>query len=330
MALYSQSTRNVDLSKSETELTTNIRKATSIEETAPKRKHTWDHKSSQSFWNGIKVQPIQADEVQTFKALITVHKVLQEGHPIALKEAQQHVAWLESLSRGLGGMGGEGMRGYSPLISEYIFYLISKLRFHRDHPEFNGTFEYEEYISLKSINDPNEGYETICDLMNLQDQIDSFQKLIFAHFRNGSNNECRISALVPLVQESYGIYKFATSMLRAMHTTLGDDEALSPLRGRYDAQHYRLVRFYYECSNLRYLTSLITVPKLPQDPPSLLDDEAAPSLPTRPKNEPVTKPITPPPRPRETADPEPINEFWKNEQARQQEEYAAEQARLQA
>lgn len=57
------------------------------------------------------------------------------------------------------------------------------------------------------------------DLMNLQDQIDSFQKLIFSHFQNGNNNECRISALVPLVQESYGIYKFITSMLRAMHTS---------------------------------------------------------------------------------------------------------------
>lgn len=337
MALY-QATRNVDLSKTETELTTNIRKATSIEETAPKRKHvracivyTWDHKSSASFWNGVKVLPIQADEVQTFKALITIHKVLQEGHPIALKEAQAHVQWLESLTRGMaGGVGGEGMRGYHPLIQEYIFYLISKLTFHRNHPEFNGTFEYEEYISLRSINDPNEGYETISDLMNLQDQIDSFQKLIFAHFRSGSNNECRISALVPLVQESYGIYKFATSMLRAMHTQLGDDEALSPLRGRYDAQHYRLVRFYYECSNLRYLTSLITVPKLPQDPPNLLsEDEAAPALPTRPKNEPVTKPRDTPP-PREATDPEPINEFWKNEQARQQQEFAQEQARLQA
>ena len=167
--------------------------------------------------------------------------------------------------------------------------------------------------------------------MTLQDQIDSFQKLIFAHFRSGNNNECRISALTPLVQESYGIYKFITSMLRAMHTTLGDDEALSPLRGRYDAQHYRLVRFYYECSNLRYLTSLITVPKLPQDPPNLLaEDENAPALPARPRNEPVTKPReTTPPRAQST-DPEPINEFWKNEQARQQEEYAAEQARLQA
>jgi hypothetical protein len=55
--------------------------------------------------------------------------------------------------------------------------------------------------------------------MTLQDQIDAFQKLIFSHFRSGANNECRIAALVPLVQESYGIYKFITSMLRAMHTS---------------------------------------------------------------------------------------------------------------
>jgi hypothetical protein len=166
--------------------------------------------------------------------------------------------------------------------------------------------------------------------MNLQDQIETFQKLVFANFRGGLNNECKISCLVPLVQESYGIYKFITSMLRAMHISLGDDEVLAPLRGRYDAQHYRLVKFYYECSNLRYLTSLITIPKLPQDPPNLLgDDEDRPALPARPRNEPVTKPADTPPR-QPSVDPEPINEFWKNEQARQQEEYEAEQKRLQA
>lgn len=53
-------------------------------------------------------QPILADEVQTFKALITVHKVLQEGHPIAVKEAQGNINWLESLTRGVTG---EGLRG---------------------------------------------------------------------------------------------------------------------------------------------------------------------------------------------------------------------------
>ncbi|KAF2440745.1 ANTH-domain-containing protein [Karstenula rhodostoma CBS 690.94] len=316
--------------RQEQDLAINIRKATSIEETAPKRKHvrscivyTWDHKSSGSFWQGMKVQPIMADEVQTFKALITVHKVLQEGHPTVLREAQANIQWLDSLQRGTGG--GDGLKGYGRLITEYVYYLQAKLAFHRQHPEFNGTFEYEEYISLKSINDPNEGYETISDLMTLQDQIDQFQKLIFSHFRSANNNECRISALVPLVQESYGIYKFVTSMLRAMHTTLGDDEALSPLRGRYDAQHYRLVKFYYECSNLRYLTSLITVPKLPQDPPNLLsEDETAPALPARPR----VAEDTAPPR-AQSVDPEPINEFWKNDQKRQQEEYEAEQRRLQ-
>lgn len=62
-------------------------------------------------------QPIMADEVQTFKALITIHKVLQEGHPIVLKEAQAHIGWLESLSRGVAG--GDGMKGLSPLVNIY-------------------------------------------------------------------------------------------------------------------------------------------------------------------------------------------------------------------
>jgi hypothetical protein len=107
----------------------------------------------------------------------------------------------------------------------------------------------------------------------------------------------------------------------------GDDEALEPLRGRYDAQHHRLVRFYYECSNLRYLTGLITIPKLPQDPPNLLaEDDDRPALPRRPAKEVESQPSPPP---KVAAEPEPINDFWTNEAKRQQEEYEAEQQRLQ-
>ncbi|KAJ2975298.1 hypothetical protein NQ176_g5595 [Zarea fungicola] len=230
--------------KTDAELAVSIKKATNPDEISPKRKHvracivyTWDHRSSLAFWSGMKVQPIMADEVQTFKALITIHKVMQEGHPSALVEAMSNRGWIDGLNRG---MTGEGVRGYGPLIREYVYFLLAKLSFHQAHPEFNGTFEYEEYISLKAINDPNEGYETINDLMVLQDKIEQFQKLIFSHFRNVGNNECRIAALVPLVHESYGIYKFITSMLRALHSITGDDDALQPLRERYDAQHYRL------------------------------------------------------------------------------------------
>ena len=49
--------------------------------------YTWDHKSSQSIWSGLRVLPIMNDEIQMFKALIVVHKILQEGHPIVLREA---------------------------------------------------------------------------------------------------------------------------------------------------------------------------------------------------------------------------------------------------
>ncbi|KAM0746519.1 cytoskeleton assembly control protein [Meredithblackwellia eburnea MCA 4105] len=288
-------TRPVDKDKAEQELSLNIKKATSPEESAPKQKHvrkcivyTWDYHSSQSIWAGLRVQPILSDEVQTFKALIMVHKILQEGHPITLKEGQNQTGWLETCARTIGS---DVSRGYGSLIRAYVTLILAKLKFHRMHPDFNGLFEYEEYISLRGVDDPNEGYETISDLMNLQDSIDTFQKLIFAHFRGSANNECRISALVPQVKESYGIYRFITSMMRAMHRRTDAMDALEPLRERYDAQHYGLRKFYYECSNLKYLTGLINVPKLPQEPPNLQDSGDAPDLPRRP----AVKSPTPPP-----------------------------------
>lgn len=32
----------------------------------------------------------------------------------------------------------DNILGYGPLIREYVFFLESKLAFHRNHPEFNG------------------------------------------------------------------------------------------------------------------------------------------------------------------------------------------------
>ncbi|KAF8807805.1 cytoskeleton assembly control protein [Phlegmacium glaucopus] len=316
-------TRPVDKDRAENELVINIKKATSPEESAPKQKHvrkcivyTWDYHSSISFWNGLRVQPILADEVQTFKALITVHKVLQEGHPVTLKEAHGQTAWLETCARTVGT---DSQRGYTPLIKTYVQFILTKLRFHRLRPEFNGLFEYEEYVTLKGIDDPNEGYETISELMGLQDQIESFQKTIFSHFRHSTNNECRISALVPLVKESWGIYRFITSMLRAMYRRTNDVDVLEPLKERFTSQHYNLRKFYYECSNLKYLTGLINVPKLGHEPPNLLDSGDAPDLPARPKTVKTPPPTTPSPSAAEI-----------DEQARMLKQYEDKQAALQA
>lgn len=104
----------------------------------------------------------------------------------------------------------------------------------------------------------------------MAEKIDAFQKFVFQNLRPGVNNECRIAALVPLVEESYGIYQFLTSMLTAMHQIVGSIEVLAPLRARFNTCHYALFKFYNECSTIRFLTTLITIPKLNQNPPDLL------------------------------------------------------------
>jgi hypothetical protein len=50
-----------------------------------------------------------------------------------------------------------GGRGYGGLIKTYIQFLSAKLDYHRVHPEFSGSFDYEEYVTLKGVEDPNEG-----------------------------------------------------------------------------------------------------------------------------------------------------------------------------
>lgn len=325
---------------SDSELATSVKKATSVDETAPKRKHvrccivyTWDHKSARAFFNQLKSLPIQGDEVQLFKALITLHKVLQEGHQSALKEAIKNMDWIDSLGRSVHG---DGFKGYGRLIKEYVIYLLKKLSFHRNHRGFNGTFEYEEYVSLVTVENPDEGYEAILDLMALQDSLDDFQRMIFSSISHDRKSECKISALVPLVAESYGIYKFITSMLRAIYRSTGSDDALEPLRQRYDSQHSRLFEFYADCSSIRYLTSLITIPRLPETPPNLFitddDDNSSVARPqsrqTVETNEPTPEPLSAQPTMAPFQQPiatQPTGvDFWNT----QQNVYEAEQARL--
>lgn len=274
------------MSRAEVDLQIAVKKACTSDEVPPKRKHvracivyTWDHKNSRAFWNAVKVQPIQVDQVSLFKALVMIHKVLQEGHPNTLKDGWRNRDFISSL----GSVFPPSGNAYERLIAQYDRFVLHKLDFHRNYPGFNGMFEYEEYISLRATSDPNEGYESIMLLMDLQDAIDELQKLIFITINQTPNNLCKISALVPLVAESYGIYKFCISMLRSLHQQLGDVDALRMLFERFTSQHYMLRDFFTDCHAIKFLTSLVNIPRLSNDPPSLqsLEDGAPRPAPSR-------------------------------------------------
>lgn len=71
------------------------------------------------------------------------------------------MAWLENLGRSVGSlnMTANGpQKGYGPIIRSYTMFLLAKLDYHRLHPDFNATFDYQEYTSLRRVEDPNEGY----------------------------------------------------------------------------------------------------------------------------------------------------------------------------
>lgn len=100
-----------------------------------------------------------------------------------------------------------------------------------------------------------------------------------------------------------------------------DVDVLEPLKERFTQQHYNLRKFYYECSNLKYLTGLINVPKLGHEPPNLMDSGDAPDLPARPKTVQAKSP--PPSTPQPSA-------AEIDEQARMLKEYEDKQAALNA
>ena len=146
----------------ERELQVHVSKAVNNTETAPKQKHvracilfTWDNPKygAQSFWNTLKLQNPQADEVQAFKSLVTLHKVLRDGHPTMLQQSYREQNYLEVLAS----YSQRVSRGYNPLLRAYVTFLKTKLTFHQARPEFNGSMSYEEYLSLKKSSDPNEG-----------------------------------------------------------------------------------------------------------------------------------------------------------------------------
>ncbi|KAJ2393661.1 sla2 Src-like adaptor 2, partial [Coemansia sp. RSA 2559] len=128
------SLRMGDRVKAEQELMISVRKGTSIDETAPKRKHvrncivfTWDYKTSMPVWDCLKSQPLKSDEVQCYKALITIHKLIREGHHVTIQEALGQTKFLEELGNCLGGGSYGGWKNYSQLIRGYVNFLLAKL-----------------------------------------------------------------------------------------------------------------------------------------------------------------------------------------------------------
>jgi hypothetical protein len=143
---------------------------------------TWDWKTAVPVWNALKMHLSLGDEIQCFKALIVIHKIIRDGHPCVRPKMPQHHRILHRLYNKqnkkhhfwtllhdrcntiLSSVSLLRFRlklipdsGYSRLIQAYVGFLKSKLSFHSDHPDFTANMDYQEFRALKKVDDPNEG-----------------------------------------------------------------------------------------------------------------------------------------------------------------------------
>lgn len=78
-----------------------------------------------------------------------------------------------------------------------------------------------------------------------------------------SSGQCRLSPLIPCIQDASKLYDFSVKILFKLHSALPPD-TLSGHRERFLKQFEELKLFYQNSSTLHYFKNLITIPSLPE------------------------------------------------------------------
>lgn len=81
--------------------------------------------------------------------------------------------------------------------------------------------------------------------------------------------QCRLAPLVPLIQDSNPLYDHCVRIMFRLHANLPAD-LLTGHRDRFRTVFHQLKNFYGQTRVLQYFENLITVPKLPENPPNFL------------------------------------------------------------
>lgn len=84
-----------------------------------------------------------------------------------------------------------------------------------------------------------------------------------------ASGQCRLSPLIPCIQDSNQLYDFVVRLMFLLHANLPDD-LLNGHRDRFKTLFRQLNNFYKQAGQLQYFVNLIKVPSLPGNPPNFL------------------------------------------------------------
>ncbi len=124
--------------------------------------------------------------------------------------------------------------------------------------------------SLQKI-EAGDQFELAVDFLDLLESAIKMKKNILASFDLGgrshsltNSGQCRLSALVPLTNDTSRLLDLLTKLLRLLHVTLTWD-MLSGHRTRFQSLYSQLGPLYEQISNFQYLRSVMQIPRLSGD-----------------------------------------------------------------
>jgi huntingtin interacting protein 1 len=224
------------------------------------------------FWNVIGKQPLPSQVVMCWKTLTVLHKMTREGHPNVLRDSyvyRKTLRDLYSVYRFCAGV-------YGPLVCQYLKILQSKLELHKKHPGIIGSLSFSAENPIKiTEGDINDVFSFAVESLDYMDKLLDLEENIIKTLYRAVNNsqilaaQCRIATLVPLLKEASGMYDVLVHVMTKLHKNLPPD-TLEGHRERFSTQHKRLKAFCFEAGNLQYVTNLMQIPHVAENPPDFL------------------------------------------------------------
>ena len=225
-------------------------------------------------------RPVLTKVIVAHKTLICVHNLIQEGHPACLVDADRQRHLLESFVSTYS----QTRVAYAQIVTQYARYLLLKLDFHRERPEWicdkEGAFDYEYFLERH----PNGGsleyvLAVSAAMQHLLGECGTLMHFVVQGVQMDNSrqhkegvNACVAHPLVNLVTDSHTLYDTINRLVQRGHDEWdrASDRERDGLEERVEGVerlHGALRPLYAECAATRYIAQLVAVPELGERAP---------------------------------------------------------------
>ncbi|XP_037835474.1 huntingtin-interacting protein 1-related protein isoform X2 [Kryptolebias marmoratus] len=256
-----------------------ISKSVTSAEVPPKAKYVRNiilgtHKEggATTFWSYVLNLPLSSNSMVSWKFCYLLHKVLRDGHRNAVSDSHRYSRNMKDM----GTLWGNLHDRYGHIVALSAKYLHLKIEFHAKHKVIPGNLEAsDETLEREAGTDMTKVLDMTQELL---DYLEAGLKMAETALRqmdaNGAKSttsagQCRLTPLIPLIQDCSFLYHFSVRLLFKLHSRIAPDVLLGH-RERFRDLFTSLSQFFNRAREIEFFKTIIQIPDLPDGPPNFL------------------------------------------------------------